>query len=101
MPVSAISPAILISEIEVEKKQQGQDLLPLLPNPLTEGGQECSALCIYLLRAAPLGGTPVIAELDTFRELFPRGTAPAVSREITPSAGGKIRQNRAHLRPQW
>lgn len=35
VPVSAISPAILISEIEVEKKQQGQDLLPLLPSPLT------------------------------------------------------------------
>ena len=36
VPVSAVSPAILISEIEVEKKQQGQDLLPLLPSPLTE-----------------------------------------------------------------
>jgi TldD protein len=36
VPVSAISPAILISEIEVEKKQQGQDLLPLLPSPLSE-----------------------------------------------------------------
>ncbi len=34
VPVSAVSPAILISEIEVEKKQQGQDLLPLLPSPL-------------------------------------------------------------------
>lgn len=36
VPVSAVSPAILISEIEVEKKQQGQDLLPLLPSPLAE-----------------------------------------------------------------
>jgi predicted Zn-dependent protease len=36
VPVSAVSPAILISEIEVEKKQQGQDLLPLLPSPLTD-----------------------------------------------------------------
>jgi len=34
VPVSAVSPAILISEIEVEKKQQGQDLAPLLPSPL-------------------------------------------------------------------
>lgn len=35
VPVSAVSPSILISEIEVEKKQQGQDLLPLLPSPLS------------------------------------------------------------------
>jgi predicted Zn-dependent protease len=35
VPVSAVSPAILISKIEVEKKQQGQDLLPLLDSPLT------------------------------------------------------------------
>jgi predicted Zn-dependent protease len=36
VPVSAVSPAILISEIEIEKKPQGQDLLPLLPSPLKE-----------------------------------------------------------------
>ena len=29
VPVSAVSPAILISEIEIEKKDSGQDLLPL------------------------------------------------------------------------
>jgi len=36
VPVSAVSPAILISEIEIEKKDQSQDLLPLLPSPFTE-----------------------------------------------------------------
>jgi predicted Zn-dependent protease len=39
VPVSAVSPAILISEIEIEKKDASQDLLPLLPSPLREGGQ--------------------------------------------------------------
>jgi predicted Zn-dependent protease len=34
VPVSAVSPAILISEIEIEKTGSGQDLLPLLPSPL-------------------------------------------------------------------
>ena len=34
VPVSAVSPAILISEIEIEKKDAAQDLLPLLPSPL-------------------------------------------------------------------
>jgi TldD protein len=34
VPVSAVSPAILISEMEIEKKDSGQDLLPLLPSPL-------------------------------------------------------------------
>ena len=40
VPVSAVSPAILIGEIEVEKKQQGQDLLPLLPSPLLAGAAQ-------------------------------------------------------------
>ncbi len=39
VPVSAVSPAILISEIEIQKKDQSQDSPPLVPDPLTEGGQ--------------------------------------------------------------
>jgi predicted Zn-dependent protease len=39
VPVSAVSPAILISEIEIQKKDQSQDLPPLLPNPLRQGAQ--------------------------------------------------------------
>jgi predicted Zn-dependent protease len=39
VPVSAVSPAILISEIEIEKTSASQDLLPLLPSPLSAGGQ--------------------------------------------------------------
>ncbi|MDP9054847.1 MAG: metallopeptidase TldD-related protein [Acidobacteriota bacterium] len=35
VPVSAVAPAILISEIEIEKKDASQDLLPLLPSPLS------------------------------------------------------------------
>jgi len=35
VPVSAVSPAVLISEIEIEKKDASQDLLPLLPSPLS------------------------------------------------------------------
>jgi TldD protein len=38
VPVSAVSPAILISEIEIEKKDSSQDLLPLLPSPLSITG---------------------------------------------------------------
>jgi TldD protein len=38
VPVSAVSPAILISEMEIEKKDSGQDLLPLLPSPLSPKG---------------------------------------------------------------
>jgi len=34
VPVSAVSPAILISEIEIEKKDSGQQRLPILPSPL-------------------------------------------------------------------
>jgi TldD protein len=35
VPVSAISPAILISEIEIQRKEQSRDRPPLLPRPST------------------------------------------------------------------
>ncbi len=34
VPVSAISPALLISEIEIQKKDKSQERPPLLPNPI-------------------------------------------------------------------
>ena len=37
VPVTAISPSILVSEIEVEKKLKGQEKPPLLPPPGHEG----------------------------------------------------------------
>jgi hypothetical protein len=37
VPVSAVSPALLVSEIEIEKKQKSQDRPPLLPLP--SGGE--------------------------------------------------------------
>jgi TldD protein len=36
VPVSAVSPAILISEVEIQKKDQAHDLLPLLSSPLKQ-----------------------------------------------------------------
>ena len=40
VPVSAVSPALLVSEIEIEKKQKSQDRPPLLPVPASrETGQ--------------------------------------------------------------
>src|SRR6202167_2161465 len=37
VPVSAVSPAVLVSEIEIEKKNKSQDRPPLLPFPSGEG----------------------------------------------------------------
>jgi hypothetical protein len=34
VPVSAVAPAILVSEIEIEKKAKSQDRPPLLPPPM-------------------------------------------------------------------
>lgn len=34
VPVSAISPSILVGEIEIEKRERAQERLPLLPSPL-------------------------------------------------------------------
>jgi hypothetical protein len=36
IPVSAVSPAILVSEIETQKKQNAQQKPPLLPRPEAE-----------------------------------------------------------------
>ena len=38
VPVSAVSPALLVSEIEIEKKEKSQDRPPLLPMPVSNGG---------------------------------------------------------------
>jgi predicted Zn-dependent protease len=38
VPVSAVSPALLVSEIEIEKKQKSQDRPPLLAPPASAGG---------------------------------------------------------------
>ncbi len=39
VPVSAISPAILVSEIEVQKQRNSQEKMPLLPRPGTAVSQ--------------------------------------------------------------
>lgn len=39
IPVSAASPALLISEVEVQKKSQSQESRPILPAPLPGGGR--------------------------------------------------------------
>ena len=38
VPVSAVSPAILVSELEIQKKEKGRDRPPLLPAPSITGG---------------------------------------------------------------
>jgi len=37
VPVAAVSPAILVSEIEIQKKQNSEQKLPLLPRPSPAG----------------------------------------------------------------
>lgn len=37
VPVSAVSPSLLVTEIEVEKRRKGQDKPPILPPPSTGG----------------------------------------------------------------
>jgi TldD protein len=39
VPVSAASPAILVSELEIQKTDQSQDRPPLLPRPPVESGR--------------------------------------------------------------
>jgi predicted Zn-dependent protease len=39
VPVSAVSPALLVSEIEIEKKNKSQDRPPLLPFPTDTGAE--------------------------------------------------------------
>ncbi len=37
VPVAAVAPAVLVSEIEVQKREKSQDRPPLLPRPVSEG----------------------------------------------------------------
>jgi TldD protein len=37
VPVSASSPPLLVSEVEVQKKVQSQEMLPILPAPKPAG----------------------------------------------------------------
>lgn len=39
VPVSAVSPALLVSEIEIQRKAGGKDMPPLLPRPRTDLNQ--------------------------------------------------------------
>jgi hypothetical protein len=39
VPVAAASPALLVSEIEIQKKDRGQETPPVLPRP-TDGGTQ-------------------------------------------------------------
>jgi predicted Zn-dependent protease len=39
VPVSAVSPAILVSELEIQKKESSRDRPPLLPPPTSEAGR--------------------------------------------------------------
>jgi TldD protein len=39
VPVSATSPAIFVSEVEIQKKERSQDRPPILPPPAREGGR--------------------------------------------------------------
>jgi hypothetical protein len=40
VPVSAVAPALLVSEIEIQKKEKGRDRPPLLPAPALPGVTE-------------------------------------------------------------
>ncbi len=40
VPVSAVAPSVLVSQIEIEKRQKSQDKLPILPPPIAEYGKE-------------------------------------------------------------
>jgi predicted Zn-dependent protease len=40
VPVSAVSPAILVSELEIQKKEKGRDRPPLLTAPVVSGGSQ-------------------------------------------------------------
>lgn len=40
VPVSAVAPSVLVSEMEIEKKQKSQDRPPILPSPAHDEGSD-------------------------------------------------------------
>ena len=58
VPVSAIAPAILVSELEIQKKDSSRDRPPILPAPAATGGRSGMkrVLCILAAGTALLRG---------------------------------------------
>ena len=56
MPVSAVSPAILVSEIEIEKKAKSNDRPPLLPEPTRMETRREAQVKRLVIRQPSVGG---------------------------------------------
>ncbi len=72
VPVSASSPSLLVSEVEVQKKAQSQETLPILPAPDRRGGEDAPDMRVRRRRPSPL----VRASLAALR-VRARRSAPA------------------------
>lgn len=44
VPVSAVAPSVLVSQIEIEKRQKSQDKLPVLPPPIADPGKNTTEI---------------------------------------------------------
>ena len=70
VPVSAVSPAILVSEIEIEKKAKSNDRPPLLPEPTSlEARREAQVRTLVIWRR--LGGTALALSWSQQARLAP------------------------------
>ena len=90
VPVSAVSPALLVSEIEIQMKPRSQDRPPLLPPPSVSGGlQPAAGLCAFC-------STPSVVGQD----------AATVGQALAlwgrpPSLWGRPSAPRGRTRPLW
>jgi predicted Zn-dependent protease len=99
VPVSASSPALLVSEVEVQKKAKSQDSLPLLPAP---SGQPPTASGAMLLRAMKEELDRSVSGLKMKDEPSPYYASYAVSdvseTGVQATLGALVERRAAHAR---
>jgi predicted Zn-dependent protease len=97
VPVSAISPSILVSELEIEKRQKGTDRPPLLPSP-TVTGRDSRVTSPGTSDARPATQAPVPEPSDS--RPATRDSRPAVPENDTllKALADELQRTRAQLK---
>ncbi|HEX7487137.1 MAG TPA: metallopeptidase TldD-related protein [Vicinamibacterales bacterium] len=99
VPVSASSPALLVSEVEVQKKAKSQDTLPILPAPSAGGSSAADPPVLRALKgelARSVSGLKMKNEPDPYYVSY--SVADAIESGYRATLGALVEQRSTHAR---